>query len=197
MPYDKFPMKTEATNDSSGRSLLVTMAKAVIAASLFGMMLYTLVEYLIQRPENWADFFVHHLMHTLIVVGVVAVVASATMHKLVIKPVSHVFIHIRRMAAGRIENIDLECRSDEIRSVVESINHLATRLRTPGNNDALAHAIDDIRDLRKQLRETLSDSDASVATMRQLSKLENRLLDVMQEHGDYAPAKIDFTPSCI
>jgi methyl-accepting chemotaxis protein len=190
-------MKTEISNDSSGRSLLITMAKAVIAASLLGMLLYTLVEYLIQRPEDWADFFVHHLMHTLIVVGVVAVVASATMHKLVIKPVSHVFIHIRRMAAGRIENIDLECRSDEIRSVVESINHLATRLRTPGNNDALAHAIDDIRDLRKQLRETLSDSDASVATMRQLSKLENRLLDVMQEHGDYAPAKIDFTPSCI
>jgi methyl-accepting chemotaxis protein len=192
-----FLMKTEISNDSSGRSLLITMAKAVIAASLLGMLLYTLVEYLIQRPEDWADFFVHHLMHTLIVVGVVAVVASATMHKLVIKPVSHVFIHIRRMAAGRIENIDLECRSDEIRSVVESINHLATRLRTPGNNDALAHAIDDIRDLRKQLRETLSDSDASVATMRQLSKLENRLLDVMQEHGDYAPAKIDFTPSCI
>jgi methyl-accepting chemotaxis protein len=192
MPYDKFPMKTEATNDSSGRSLLVTMAKAVIAASLFGMMLYTLVEYLIQRPQNWADFFVHHLMHTLMVVGVVAVVASATMHKLVIKPVSHVFIHIRRMAMG--ENIDLECRSDEIRSVVESINHLATRLRTPGNCDALAHALDDIRVIRNHLRDTLSDSDASVTTMRHLAKLENRLLDVMQQHGDITPQKFALTP---
>ena len=194
MPYDKFPMKTEATNDSSGRSLLVTMAKAVIAASLFGMMLYTLVEYLIQRPQNWADFFVHHLMHTLMVVGVVAVVASATMHKLVIKPVSHVFIHIRRMAMGRIENIDLECRSDEIRSVVESINHLATRLRTPGNCDALAHALDDIRVIRNHLRDTLSDSDASVTTMRHLAKRENRLLDVMQQHGDITPQKFALTP---
>lgn len=194
MPYDKFLMKAKATNDSSGRSLLVTMAKAVIAASLFGMMLYTLVEYLIQRPANWADFFVHHLMHTLIVVGVVAVVASATMHKLVIKPVSHVFIHIRRMAMGRIENIDLECRSDEIRSVVESINHLATRLRTPGNCDALARALDDIRVIRNHLRDTLSDSDASVTTMRHLAKLENRLLDVMQQHGDITPQKFALTP---
>lgn len=187
-------MKTELSTESSGRSLLITMAKAVIAASLLGMALYTFIEYLIQRPDDWADFFIHHLMHTLIVVGVVAVVASMTMHKLVIKPVSHVFIHIRRMALGRIENIDLECRSDEIRSVVESINHLATRLRTPGKSDALSHALDDIRDLRTHLRETLSDSDSSVTTMRQLSSLENRLLDVMQQHGDCPPAKIAYTP---
>jgi methyl-accepting chemotaxis protein len=186
-------MQTYSSPESSGNCLLVTMARAVITASLLGMMLYTLVEYLIQRPADWADFFVHHLMHTLLVVGVVAVVASLTMHKLVIKPVSHVFIHIRRMAAGRIENIDLECRSDEMRSVVESINHLATRLRTPGNSDALSHALDDIRDIRNHLRDTLSDSDASVTTMRQLSKLENRLLDVMQQHGDCEPARSAIT----
>jgi hypothetical protein len=116
------------------------------------------------------------------------------MHKLVIKPVSHVFIHIRRMAVGRIETIDLECRSDEMRSVVESINHLATRLRSPGNSDALSHALDDIRDIRNHLRDTLSDSDASVTTMRHLSKLENRLLDVMQQHGDCKPARGAITP---
>lgn len=187
-------MKQYQSNNLTGRSLLITMGKAVIAASLLGMMLYTLVEYLIQRPSDWAEFFVHHLMHTLIVVGVVAVVASMTMHKLVIKPVSHVFIHIRRMAMGRIENIDLECRSDEIRSVVESINHLATRLRTPGKSDALSHALDDIREIRNHLRDTLSDSDASVTTMRHLSKLENRLLDVMQQHGDCAPSKMAIAP---
>ncbi|MCU0796985.1 MAG: hypothetical protein MUF31_13740 [Akkermansiaceae bacterium] len=182
------------TVETTGRSLLTTMAKAVIAASLVGMLLYTLVEYFIQRPDDWAEFFVHHFMHTLIVVGVVAVVASMTMHKLVIKPVSHVFIHIRRMAAGRIENIDLECRSDEIRSVVESINHLAIRLRTAGKDDALSHALDDIRDIRTHLRETLSDSDASVTTMRHLAKLENRLLDVMQQHGDCTVSKIALNP---
>lgn len=187
-------MKRYQTSESNGRSLLITMAKAVIVASLLGMMLYTLIEYLIQRPDDWADFFVHHLMHTLIVVGVVSVVASVTMHKLVIKPVSHVFVHIRRMAAGRVENLDLECRGDEIRSVVESINHLASRLRKPGKSDALSHALDDIRELRNQLRVTLSDSDASVATMRHLSNLENRLLDVMQQHRVCAPRKIAVTP---
>lgn len=183
-------MNQYQSQEPTGRGLLITMAKAVIAASLLGMMIYTLIEYFIQRPADWADFFVHHLMHTLIVVGVVAVVASMTMHKLVIKPVSHVFVHIRRMAAGRIENIDMECRSDEIRSVVESINHLATRLRNPSNNDALSHALDDIRDLRNHLRASLSDSDASVTTMRHLSNLENRLLDVMQQHGDCASSKV-------
>jgi hypothetical protein len=184
-------MKHTATSGrTSGSSLLVTMSKAVVTASLSGMLLYTLVEYLVQRPDDWVEFFVHHLLHTLIVVGVVAVVASMTMHRMVIKPVSHVFIHIRRMAAGRIENIDLECRSDEIRSVLESINHLANRLRTAGKDDALSHALDDIRDIRAHLRETLSDSDASVATMRHLAKLENRLLDVLQQHGDFANAKL-------
>lgn len=188
-------MKSQSkTVETKGRSLLSTMAKAVIVASLLGMILYTLVEYFIQRPDDWAEFFVHHLMHTLIVVGVVAGVASMTMHKLVIKPVSLVFIHIRRMAAGRIENIDLEYCSDEIRSVVESINHLATRLRKPGSSDALSHALDDIRDIRTHLRETLSDSDASVTTMRHLTKLENRLLDVMQEHGDCAVSKVALSP---
>lgn len=82
----------------------------------------------------------------------------------------------------------------EIRSVVESINHLATRLRTPGNSDALSHALEDIRDLRNHLRGTLSDSDSSVTTMRHLAKLENRLLDVMQQHSDCAPAKVACTP---
>jgi hypothetical protein len=67
-------------------------------------------------------------------------------------------------------------------------------LRTPGNCDALAHALDDIRVIRNHLRDTLSDSDASVTTMRHLAKLENRLLDVMQQHGDITPQKSALTP---
>jgi hypothetical protein len=166
------------------------MARAVVSASLLGMLIYTLVEYFVQRPDDWAEFFIHHLLHTLIVVGVVAIVASVTLHKVVIKPVSHVFIHLKRMAAGRIEKIDLECRSDEIRSVVESINLLAIRLRTAGKDDVLSHALDDIRDIRAQLRESLSDSDIDVTIMRNLAKLENRLLDVLQQHSDCHHSKL-------
>jgi methyl-accepting chemotaxis protein len=179
-------MKNFSFSDPTlGVSLLGTMARSVIFASILGMLTYTLVEYVIQRPNDWADFFLHHLLHTLIIVGVVALVASLTLRELVIKPVSRIFIHLKRMAAGRIENIQLECQSDEIRSVVESINNLAIRLRTTGKEDSLSQALDDIRDIRKLLRESLSDSDAAVAVMRSFTRLENRLLDVLQQHGEW------------
>jgi hypothetical protein len=57
-------MKSDISNDSSGRSPHINMARAVITAFLLGKLFYTLVGYLIQLPDHWADSFIHHLKQT-------------------------------------------------------------------------------------------------------------------------------------
>jgi methyl coenzyme M reductase subunit C-like uncharacterized protein (methanogenesis marker protein 7) len=110
------------------------------------------------------------------------VVSAALISRLVIKPVDHVFLHLRRVASGRLEYLDVEVGSSQLSSVVGSVNALVARLRRTPENDSVSRALDHIRQLRAALRERMSDSDDTVPIMRLVSKLEGELLEVMQEH---------------
>jgi hypothetical protein len=175
-PSGNFPAANET------KDLLSLVVSRTFAAVVAGMLIYTIVEYFIDRPADFTAFLTHHVLHVAVIGVAVWVVSAALISRLVIKPVDHVFLHLRRVASGRLEYLDVEVGSSQLSSVVGSVNALVARLRRTPENDSVSRALDHIRQLRAALRERMSDSDDTVPIMRLVSKLEGELLEVMQEH---------------
>lgn len=162
--------------------LQTLVATRTFAAVVVGMAIYTLAEYLIERPADWVGFLTHHLLHVAVIGLAVWLAAVMVISRLVIKPVNHVFIHLRRLASGRLDYLDVEVETAQLDGVVTSVNQLVARLRRTPEDDSVSRALDHVRELRTALRGRMSDSDDDVPIMRLVTKLEGELLEVMQEH---------------
>lgn len=169
--------------DSSTKDLLSLILTRTFVAVVIGMLLYTLIEFLIDRPADVLVFITHHVLHVAVIGVAVWVVSSVLISRLVIKPVDHVFIHLRRVASGRLEYLDIEAGSTQLGGVIGSLNALVARLRRTPEDDSVSRALDHVRELRTMLTARINESDeANVPVMRLVTKLEGELLDVMQEH---------------
>lgn len=176
--------KRDIPADSSTKDLLSLILTRTFVAVVIGMLLYTLIEFLIDRPTNVPVFITHHLLHVAVIGVAVWAVSSVLISRLVIKPVDHVFIHLRRVASGRLEYLDIEAGSTQLGGVVGSLNALVARLRRTPEDDSVSRALDHVRELRTMLSARINESDeANVPVMRLVTKLEGELLDVMQEHS--------------
>lgn len=162
------------------QSLVVTRT---FAAVVVGMAIYTLIEYLIDRPTDWPVFLTHHILHVAVIGVAIWVVSAVLISRLVIRPVDHVVLHLRRVASGRLEYLDVEVGFTQLNGVVRSVNELVDRLRRTPEADSVSRAVDHVRELRASLSERMSESDDdAVAIMRLVTKLEGDLLDARQEH---------------
>ena len=165
------------------RDLLSLVASRTFGAVFIGMLLYTFVEYLIERPDDWSGFLTHHILHVVVIGMAVWIVSTILIRHLVIKPVDHVFLHLRRVASGRLDYLDIEVGSTQFNGVVGSVNELVARLRRTPEDDSVSRALDHIRKLRAALKEQMKETDEDAVTiMRLVTKLEGELLEVMQEH---------------
>lgn len=165
------------------RDLLALVVSRTFAAVVAGMFLYTLAEYLIDRPADWQEFLTHHVLHVAVIGAAVWVVTALLISRLVIKPVDHVFLHLRRVASGRLDYLDIEVGSTQLGGVVHSVNELVARLRRTPEDDSISRALDHVRELRTALRaRTTGSEEDAVPVMRLVTKLEADLLEVMQEH---------------
>lgn len=186
----KHPRRGEASSPGDTRDLLFLVVSRTFAAVVAGMLLYTFVEYLIDRPADWLAFITHHFLHVAVIGVAVWVVSAVLIRHLVIKPVDHVFLHLRRVASGRLEYLDVEVGSTQLSSVIGSVNALVAKLRCSPENDSVSRALDHIRELRSALGKRMSESeDDAVPIMRLVTKLEGDLLEVMQENTTASPRK--------
>ena len=171
------------TGSGKNHDLQTLVVTRTFAAVVVGMGFYTLVEYLIDRPADWVGFLTHHMLHVAIIGVAVWLAAVMVISRLVIKPVNHVFIHLRRLASGRLDYLDVEVETAQLDGVVGSVNELVAKLRRIPEEDAVSRALDHIRELRTVLREQLKGpEDDAVPIMKLVTKLEGDLLEVVQEH---------------
>jgi methyl-accepting chemotaxis protein len=169
------------------RDLQSLVVSRTFAAVVAGMLIYTMVEYLIDRPADWPVFLTHHVLHVVVIGVAVWLVSAALISRLVIKPVDHVFLHLRRVASGRLEYLDVEVGSSQLGGVINSVNELVARLRRTPEDDSVSRALDHVRELRTALRGRIRDSEEAVPIMRLMTKLEGELLEVMQQHTVSSP----------
>lgn len=172
-------------NDEFGNSrstLDQSMLRWTFGAVLIGMMVYSLVEFFIDRPSDWIRFFTHHLLHVLVIGVVVWLALVFVIRRAVVEPASRIFVHLRKVAAGRLDYMECEVQSREVGEVVASINALVSTLKRVPEPDSASRAMDRVRELRELLRESGDKlGDELVPAMRMLTRLEGELLEVLQE----------------
>lgn len=159
-----------------------SMLRWTFGAVFTGMIVYSLVEYFIERPEDGLTFLTHHLLHVLVIGIVVWVALVFVIRRSVVEPASRIFVHLQRIAAGRLDYLDCEVQSREVGEVVASINTLVDSLRRVSEPDSASRAIDRVQELREMITQCGDKlGDDLVPVMRTVSRLEIELLEVLQE----------------
>lgn len=160
------------------------MLRWTFGAVAVGMLLYSLVEYIIERPADGVEFVTHHLLHVLAIGVLVWGTLVFAVRRAVVEPASRIFVHLRRLAAGRLDYLECEVQSREMGDVVTSVNSLVETLKRVPEPDSASRAMDGVRELREQLRQCDDRlGDDLVPVMRLVTRLEGELLEVLQETG--------------
>ena len=183
-----------AKDDENG-SLHGKVSRWTLAATLIGMATYSAVEYFIERPSDWTTFLFHHVLHVAVIGLAVWIASFLVIRRLVIEPVDHIFIHLRRIAAGRLEFLDCTVSVREVGHVVASVNHLVSRLRRTPEPDSVSRCLDHLRGLREALKKVSATAqDDLVPVMRLVTSLEGDLLDLLQVNEEEPDSLMDKPP---
>ena len=181
--------------DNETGTLHGKVSRWTLAATLIGMTAYSAVEYLIERPSDWTTFLLHHVLHVAVIGFAVWVATYFVIRRLVIEPVDHIFVHLRRVAAGRLEYLDCTVRVREVGHVVASVNHLVSRLRRTPEPDSVSRCLDHLRGLREALKTVSAKAeDELVPVMRLVTALEGDLLDLLQDEPRTSRGSRDLLP---
>ena len=182
------------SGDGTG-SLHGKVSRWTSAAPLIGMAAYSAVEYLIERPSDWTTFLFHHVLHVAVIGLAVWIASFLVIRRLVIEPVDHIFVHLRRVAAGRLEFLDCTVGAREVGHVVASVNHLVSRLRRTPEPDSISRCLDHLRGLREALKTVSATAqDDLVPVMRLVTSLEGDLLDLLQVHEEESDSQMGNPP---
>jgi hypothetical protein len=130
------------------------------------------------------------------VIGLAVWIASfLVIRRLVIEPVDHIFVHLRRVAAGRLEFLDCTVSVREVGHVVASVNHLVSRLQRTPEPDSVSRCLDHLRGLREALKKVSATAqDDLVPVMRLVTSLEGDLLDLLQVKEEEPDSRMDKPP---
>ena len=148
------------------------------------MAVYSIVEFVIERPANWPMFLLHHVLHVALIGVAVWIASLMVIRRFVIRPANHIFVHLRQISAGRLEYLHCAVRASELSEVVTSLNDLVAKLRRTPEPDAISRALDHLRNLRAGLRSSAAElGDDIVPVMRLVTALEGDLLEILQLAG--------------
>lgn len=171
---------------SEGRSTSLSriLAIASLLATLAGMLVYTAFGYVAGEPASLAEFTTHHLIPALLIGITVCATLSFFLHAKLIAPVKEIFAHLYRVGSGQFSPLTIDTHVSEIRTIVEGINLLVSRLKGAAGDGALEKALDSLVKLRSDLEAAAANADDSadalIPVMRDLRNLEGELLSAMQ-----------------
>lgn len=154
--------------------------KWTLLAAIAGMSIYGTIEYFATGAKSLPDFATHHLLDVAIIMLAVWFASWLAIRRAVIEPVNRIFVHLRRMASGRIEYLDGDMGSKELADVAASINRLVFHLSKDRDLESVSEGLDSLRRLRSELKK-VSDGlgEAGVPVMRALGNLEGSLLHML------------------
>jgi len=171
----------DRADDHQYDALHSAVTRWTFAATMIGMVLYTAIEIIVDRPTDWQNFLLHHFTHVALIGVAVWIASLMVIKRFVIEPVDQIFVHLRRVAAGRLEYLDCTVRAKEVGDVISSVNHLIGRLRRIPEPDAVSSAMDHLRNLREELKGSSEKlGEEIVPVMRLVTALEGDLLHILQ-----------------
>jgi hypothetical protein len=167
------------------------VSRWTLASTLIGMAAYSLVEFFIEGPSDWMTFLLHHFLHVAVIGIAVWAASFFLIRRLMIEPVDRIFVHLRRVASGRLDYLNCTISVREVGHIVASVNHLVSRLRRTPEPDSISRCLDHLRSLRVSLKTVSATAqDDLVPVMRLVTALEGDLLDLLMVNENESDSQI-------
>lgn len=170
------------------RSLSFHISVWLAIATAIGMGAYAIYQYATMPGHTVLDLLLHHSWHVLALGAAVYVVSWVAFHKLIVQPLTKIYLHLYAMGAGQFAPLVLKSNVSEIHTIVEGINLMLRRVEQGMDANALEHAQRDITELKETIGQwEVSEPDAKSLALEKLVALEKSLSAVVR--NVHAPGK--------
>ena len=177
------------------RSLSFHVTVWLAIATAIGMGAYAVYQYATMPGHTVLDLLLHHSWHVL-VLGVTAYVVSwIALHKLIVRPLAKIYVHLYAIGGGRLAPLVLKSRVTEIHTIVEGINLMLRRMEQGADAQALEHAQRDISELKEAIRRwEVSESATNSFPLEKLAAVERSLLAIVRNGNAAAKPTLEHSP---
>lgn len=167
------------------RSLNWTLTTSTVLAVIIAMTVYTLFEILSSGSLSGPEIISHHVLPTIFIGIIIWAVLTCLLRSKVIAPVENILGHLKHIGNGRLAEIDNHAKISEIRDIISGVNSLTDKLKKAPDNEGLSKAIDDLVELRADLKGLIDTDqitpDHLVPVMKDLRRLEGHFLSALVE----------------
>lgn len=184
MKIDASSMQPTTTTHSLSFHVTVWLA----IATAIGMGAYAVYQYATMPGHSVLELLLHHSWHVLALGAAIYVLSWAVFHKLIVQPLTKIYLHLYAMGAGQLAPLALKSNVTEIGTIVAGINLMLHRMEQGMDGNALEHAQRDIAELKETIKQLeVSKPTAKGLALEKVAALEKSLSAVVR--GVNAPAK--------
>lgn len=159
-------------------SFIITIWMAVAIAVSMGA--YAAYEYATAPSQNLRELAVEHLGHVLVLGITIYILCWSVFYFVLLRPFNRVYLHLYAIGAGRLEPLALNSNVREIRTIVDGVNLMLSRIKLGGDSDALELAqtrIAEIQEMTRQL--TTPDQEHITLLLDKLADLQKSLPNIL------------------
>lgn len=174
------------------RSLSFHVAIWMAVAIGFSMAAYALYERQTSPNLTWSELAVQHLGHVLGLGVMIYILSWGVFYFLLLRPLNRIYLHLYALGAGQLKPLELNSNVREIRTIVDGINLMLSRLTLGADRDALEHAqqcIAEIREMSRQLAITEHEHMSHVLD-KLADDLEKSLPNILVRRGMPPPTPV-------
>ncbi|ODU23931.1 MAG: hypothetical protein ABS95_02745 [Verrucomicrobia bacterium SCN 57-15] len=134
------------------RSLSFYVAIWMAVAIGLSMATYALYERQTSPSLTWSELAVQHLGHVLGLGVMIYILCWGVFYFVLLRPLNRIYLHLYAVGAGQLKSLELDSNVREIRTIVDGINLMLSRLKLGADRDALEHAQQCIAEIRGMSR---------------------------------------------
>lgn len=156
------------------------------------MAAYALYERQASPSLTWSELAVQHLGHVLGLGVMIYILCWGVFYLLLLRPLNRIYMHLYALGAGQLKPLELDSNVREIRTIVDGINLMLSRLTLGTDRDALEHAqqcIAEIREMSRQLAITEQEHISHVLD-KLADDLEKSLPNLLVRRGMPPPTPV-------
>ena len=172
--------------ETKSLSFFVTLWMAIaIAAS---MAAYALYEHQTMPGLSMRELVVQHLGHVLGLGAIIYVLCWGVFFFLLLRPLNRIYLHLYTVGAGQLKPLDLDSNVREIRTIVDGVNLMLSRLKQGVDPDALQLAQQRIAEIRElTFQSAATDQEQASLLLDKLADVEKSLPSILACRGLLAP----------
>jgi methyl-accepting chemotaxis protein len=166
------------------RSLSFFVSVWIAVAVAASMAVYAAYEYATMPGHTLRELAVEHLGHVLGLGILVYVLCWGVFYFLLLRPLNRIYLHLYTIGAGRLSTIELDSNVREIRTIVDGVNLMLSRLKQGADSNALELSQKRIAEIREMTRHlTTLDQEHISVLLDKLADLEKSLPGILAREG--------------